>query len=696
MSFDDDLRRRFTTNSLAVDELDSGAQAAGSASARRALLRRVGGAGALVAILLAGFLAIASIGDDQASDLRTADPDVEDPQISEDPIQVPTTVPEEPTPVPDGSEGTAIVTVDVDGVVRLNGVVVDPDGWEARLRAMTNIPSEGPEGQVLATSVGTSDEAAGCPRFTILDALGQPVDEHPLHTLSRCLPGEMAEWSSAGHVVLVSPTQEDAWSITVLAADGRSAQLTSPGAFQPQQLDVHTDANGRTQALVLGTGEELVYVDVDAFLEEEVPSIAIRGMQNETNLVLARFVDGFEQHPFQAQVDEVISNAIFHPPTRVEPHASVFDVNNVQADDTLNARSGPGVESDVVFEFGPNATGVVRTGNDATSTDGATWFEVFAPTSGTEFDVGWVNSAFLIEAPVPDTRPCLFNGPQDHYIGIDWTNPEGSASSEAAVISNIETYRFGGCLRTVIEFSDAWSYEDGGARRVTSLPTDIVVTRDTPPIGDIATVVTPTIDFGRSITGAEVADARFQEAGGESQSTFVSMDDNRQLEGVIYGPTTTMTTTFDNSNGTLVIDIADIRLPADADPAAINRVGPKVSPLFDDAGVVLTGLASSSDETRWTFTGLARPFEATMGVQVRSTSGSSIDVEWIGGVVEGARADNGVMTTTWSEAWGQFDFTITLPDDVDPSTVLVDFDPSGGAADDPQVVVFALADFARN
>ncbi len=94
MSFDDDLRRRFATNSLAVDELDSGAQAAGSASARRARLRRVGGAGALVAILLAGFLAIASLGDDQASDLRTADPDVEDPQISEDPIQVPTTVPE--------------------------------------------------------------------------------------------------------------------------------------------------------------------------------------------------------------------------------------------------------------------------------------------------------------------------------------------------------------------------------------------------------------------------------------------------------------------------------------------------------------------------------------------------------------------------------------------------------------------------
>lgn len=684
MSFDDDLRRRFTTNSLAVDELDSGAQAAGSASARRALLRRVGGAGALVAILLAGFLAIASLGDDQASDLRTADPDVEDPQISEDPIQVPTTVPEEPTPVPDGSEGTAIVTVDVDGVVRLNGVVVDPDGWEARLRAMTNIPSEGPEGQVLATSVGTSDEAAGCPRFTILDALGQPVDEHPLHTLSRCLPGEMAEWSSAGHVVLVSPTQEDAWSITVLAADGRSAQLTSPGAFQPQQLDVHTDANGRTQALVLGTGEELVYVDVDAFLEEEVPSIAIRGMQNETNLVLARFVDGFEQHPFQAQVDEVISNAIFHPPTRVEPHASVFDINNVQADDTLNARSGPGVEFDVVFEFGPNATGVVRTGNDATSTDGATWFEVFAPTSGVEFDVGWVNSAFLIEASVSDTRPCLFNGPQDHYIGIDWTNPEGSASSDAAVISTIETYRFGGCLRTVIEFSDAWSYEDGGASRVTSLPTDIVVTRDNPP----------TIDFGSSITGAEVADTRFSERPGVAQSTFVSMGADRQLDGVIYyGPTTTMWATFDNSNGTLIIDVADIRLPTNADATLFDRVGPAVGPLVDDNGLVLSSVARSADGDQWTFTGLARPFEANLALGVRHTDGTPIAVDWVNGVVDGQRPDNGVMTTTWTEAWGQFEFTIIVPDDVDPADVVVLFDPSGGAADDPETIDLPLADF---
>ena len=46
---------------------------------------------------------------------------------------------------------------------------------------------------------------------------------------------------------------------------------------------------------MLGTGEEMVYIDVDAFLEEEIPAIAVRGISNPQNLVSARFVDGFEQ-----------------------------------------------------------------------------------------------------------------------------------------------------------------------------------------------------------------------------------------------------------------------------------------------------------------------------------------------------------------------------------------------------------------
>ena len=167
---------------------------------------------------------------------------------------------------------------------------------------------------------------------------------------------------------------------------------------------------------------------------------------------------------------------------------------------------------------------------------------------------------------------------------------------------------------------------------------------------------------------------------------------DRQLDGLVYGPTTTMTATFDNTKGTLIIDIADIRLPFDADPAAVDRVGPKAVSIIDEAGLVLTGASSSPNERQWTFTGLARPFEANLGVQVRTTGGAPVDVDWIGGVVEGLRPDNGVMTTTWTEAWGQFDFAVLLPDGVDPQEILVEFDPNGGV-DDPETSVVSLADF---
>ncbi len=674
MSFDDDIRNRFDQMTPQIDDVDAGAAAAERSSHRRTGVSRAAGAGVAIIALLIGFVTISNLNDDQ-TEIRTADPT---PTIAPDPTPSTTADTVPGTVEPAELSTTGIATVDVDGVLRINDEIVDTDTWLPILEAAAAEPSLGPDGHVLVTKVGTGS-GDGCSIHTILDASDQPVADHPLSTLSRCLPDEIADWSSAGHVVLVSPAEEDAWNITVLAADGRSAQLTSPGAFQPKQLEVHTDSSGRTQALVLGTGEELVYVDVDAFLDEPSPGIAVLGISNETNLVSARFVEGFEQHRYQGEVDQRIDSFILEPGPSIKEPVLVWRVSNVAVDDTLNVRSGPGTDFDVVFEFGPDAIGVVRTGNDATSADGAVWFEVFAPTAGTEFDAGWVNSAFLSEASVSDTRPCLFNGPQDHYIGIDWTNSEGSADSEAAVISNIETYRFGGCIRTVIEFSDAWSYEDGGANRIATLPTDIVVTRDNPP----------TIDFGSSIAGAEVADARFLEEGSAAQSTFVSMGADRQLDGLIYGPVTNMTATFDNSNGTLIIDLADIR----PSPDDIPWRGGYVSPVIDQNGLVLTGLADSPDKRRWTFTGLARPFETNLSLEVQHVDGTPIAVDWINGVVDGQRPDNGVMTTTWTEAWGQYDFTIIVPDDVEPGDVVVLFDPSGGAADNPETIALPLADY---
>jgi|GEM_PF-2296940 len=147
-----------------------------------------------------------------------------------------------------------------------------------------------------------------------------------------------------------------------------------------------------------------------------------------------------------------------------------------------------------------------------------------------------------------------------------------------------------------------------------------------------------------------------------------------------------------STNGTLIIDIADIRRSPDDDPLVAWRGGYN-SPIIDQSGVVVTGLADSPDKRRWTFTGLARPFEANLSVEVNYADDGGLDVDWVGGVVDGRRSDNGVMTTTWTEAWGQFEFTIVLPDGADPGVTWLTFDPSGGASDEPTLIAVDLADY---
>ena len=65
-------------------------------------------------------------------------------------------------------------------------------------------------------------------------------------------------------------------------------------------------------------------------------------------------------------------------------------VVGVEADDTLNVRSGPGADFDVVAELEPLATGIVATGHNRSIDNRSFWVEV-------EVDgrTGWANVSFL-------------------------------------------------------------------------------------------------------------------------------------------------------------------------------------------------------------------------------------------------------------------------------------------------------------
>ncbi|HUG85222.1 MAG TPA: hypothetical protein VMM13_11695 [Euzebya sp.] len=86
-------------------------------------------------------------------------------------------------------------------------------------------------------------------------------------------------------------------------------------------------------------------------------------------------------------------------------------VVGVEADDTLNVRSGPGVDFDVLVELAPLAEGVVATGHNRHLDDRGIWAEITA-----EGVTGWANTAFLTHLgltvdvtsrlfPTPEERP---------------------------------------------------------------------------------------------------------------------------------------------------------------------------------------------------------------------------------------------------------------------------------------------------
>lgn len=76
--------------------------------------------------------------------------------------------------------------------------------------------------------------------------------------------------------------------------------------------------------------------------------------------------------------------------------SNLYAVINVFPDDTLNIRSGPGVENEVVGMLQPNQTGLTRTGKSSNVGD-ETWVEIQNPSGGT----GWVNADFLTEYVAP-------------------------------------------------------------------------------------------------------------------------------------------------------------------------------------------------------------------------------------------------------------------------------------------------------
>jgi hypothetical protein len=140
-------------------------------------------------------------------------------------------------------------------------------------------------------------------------------------------------------------------------------------------------------------------------------------------------------------------------------------VVGVAADDTLNVRSGPGVDFDVVFELEPLATGVAATGHNRGLGDEGIWSEITS-----EGRTGWANTSYLLQpGGVDDITTEIAPRPEDR--------------------PRAETMRQLG--------------ETVAAMRASDDPRSSIVVVDGPQVGDLAEITVDVIGFGDDSVGGE-------------------------------------------------------------------------------------------------------------------------------------------------------------------------------------------------
>lgn len=156
------------------------------------------------------------------------------------------------------------------------------------------------------------------------------------------------------------------------------------------------------------------------------------------------------------------------PGERVEifPYeGATLAVVGVAADDTLNVRTGPGVDFDVVTELDPLATDIVATGHNRSLGNDGFWSQITV-----DGRTGWVNTAFVLQlGQVNDITSTLFPTPADRP-GAE----------------------------TMLELGNTV-----GGMRASEEPRSRIVVVDGPTVGDLGEITVDVIGLGDDAVGGE-------------------------------------------------------------------------------------------------------------------------------------------------------------------------------------------------
>jgi uncharacterized protein YraI len=169
----------------------------------------------------------------------------------------------------------------------------------------------------------------------------------------------------------------------------------------------------------------------------------------------------------QSSATTATTGAAALPGERVEIYpyqGAKLAVAGVAADDTLNVRSGPGTEFDVVYDLGPTA-GATATGHNRSVGDAGFWSEISA-----DGRTGWANTSFLLQpGQVDDITASLFPTPADRPTA-----------------------------KTMAELGQAVA-----RRRASEEPPSRIVVVEHPTVGDLGEITVDVIGLGDDSVGGE-------------------------------------------------------------------------------------------------------------------------------------------------------------------------------------------------
>lgn len=332
------------------------------------------------------------------------------------------------------------------------------------------------------------------------------------------------------------------------------------------------------------------------------------------------------------------------------------DTDKVAADTQdpyLNVRWAPGAGNDLLAKLPPNYRGLAWTGLSEVTEDGATWYEVelLHPVAGVQpaeplegsLPRGWVNAAYLL--PLPDglsvgtaeLAPCPAEG-----------ESSATGGSSAAHVYSLESGPVAdGCTRIVVGFGEGtlgYTWDDPSMQGVAPLdriPTWMSVQEPWPLIIDLPA----TTRVWPGATGQE--------------GVFIARSPSLALQLVSLLPTDR--TTIRSYQGWLVIDLEG---GSQAVPPTGNLIALTGSPMVGFGSITVNGLA--------------RPFEANLGVSVTDRAGNRVEAVYSGSSFFGTiRSEQyAVQTYDWTEAWAPFSVEVAgLP----PGSYTLKLDAEGAS-----------------